>query len=159
MQPNRLGRDLSILFAVVLLLYILAYSGLEHARSRRGSWQVTFQKNAEGQPVFSVSQPYLGIQRFELVFPEEKWTGTNAQTALEFNGPRETPFEIPFGRVIYEDLTFLPGAVTFDLFEHEVELLPRTLILNRHEQPWQSSATIQLWSTNKVKEIRLPKHK
>jgi hypothetical protein len=40
-------------------------------------------------------------------------------------------------------------VVTFDLFGHEIELLPRALIVNKRSIPWQSGATIDLWPTNK----------
>jgi hypothetical protein len=58
--------------------------------------------------------------------------------------------------VIYEDLTFLPGVVTFDLFGHEVELLPRALIANKKQVPWKSGVTIDLWPTNKPAEPPRP---
>ena len=59
---------------------------------------------------------------------------------------------VPFGKVIYEDLTFLPGVVTFDLFGHEIELLPRALIANKKQVAWQSGVTVDLWPTNKPAE-------
>jgi hypothetical protein len=40
--------------------------------------------------------------------------------------------------------------VTFDLFGHEVELLPRVLIVNKREIKWNSQAKIELWPTNKL---------
>jgi hypothetical protein len=61
--------------------------------------------------------------------------------------------------VIYEDLTFLPGVVTFDLLGHEVELLPRALVVNKKLVEWQSGMTVDLWPTNKPAEPpQPPKH-
>ena len=73
----------------------------------------------------------------------------NRQVRVAFEKVK-TP--VPFGKVIFEDLTFLPGVVTFDLFGHEIELLPRTLIVNKRGIPWQSGVTIDLWPTNKPAE-------
>ena len=44
----------------------------------------------------------------------------------------------------------MPGTVTMDLFGHEVELLPRTLIVNKKEVPWKSNTAIELSPTNKL---------
>jgi hypothetical protein len=42
------------------------------------------------------------------------------------------------------DTTFLPGTLTFELFSHEIELLPRALIIDRQDHPWQPDAMIIL---------------
>jgi hypothetical protein len=42
------------------------------------------------------------------------------------------------------DTTFLPGTVALELFNHEVELLPRVLVIDRQEHPWLSESTITL---------------
>jgi len=42
------------------------------------------------------------------------------------------------------DTTFLPGTITFELFGHEIELLPHALIIHREEHRWQPNATIAL---------------
>ena len=54
------------------------------------------------------------------------------------------PYEVPFGKCVFMDTTFLPGTVTFELFGHEIELLPRVLIIDRQEHRWQSDAVIVL---------------
>jgi hypothetical protein len=51
---------------------------------------------------------------------------------------------LPFGELLYQDPTFLPGTVTMRLFGHVVELLPRVLTVDKKEYPWQSGAVIQL---------------
>ena len=45
--------------------------------------------------------------------------------------------------------TALPGVITLDLFGHEIELLPRVLIVNKKEVPWQSGLSLVLSPTNK----------
>jgi hypothetical protein len=42
------------------------------------------------------------------------------------------------------DLRFLPGTVTFQLYGHEVELLPRALMIDRQEHPWKPDSVINL---------------
>jgi hypothetical protein len=47
------------------------------------------------------------------------------------------------------DTTFLPGTIVFDLFGHEIQLIPRVLRIDGKEIPWQSNATIPVTGTNK----------
>jgi hypothetical protein len=42
------------------------------------------------------------------------------------------------------DPTFLPGTLTFRLFGHEIELLPRVLMLDHQEHLWRSDEVIRL---------------
>ena len=65
-------------------------------------------------------------------------------TTLLFAQPRPVPYEVPFGKCVFMDTTFMPGTVTFDLFGHEIELLPRALIIDRQDHPWQRDAAITL---------------
>jgi hypothetical protein len=46
------------------------------------------------------------------------------------------------------DTTFLPGTVTLEVFNHQVELLPRVLVIDRQEHPWLSESTITLHPLN-----------
>ena len=45
------------------------------------------------------------------------------------------------------DTISLPGTVTFQMFGHEIELLPRVLTIDRQEYPWRPEATISLAAT------------
>jgi hypothetical protein len=45
---------------------------------------------------------------------------------------------VPFGECIYQDLMFLPGVVTMNLLGHEIELMPRTLVIDKKEAPWST---------------------
>ena len=131
-----------LLFAAVLLAYLGVFQGIERSRKRKGPWEVDFIGDIEGRPLVLVRQPYLNIS-MALEFPDEG--STNQEGRVTFDVPKKP---LPYGRLLYEDLTFLPGVVTLDLFGHEVELLPRVLIVNRKEMPW-TAGRIQLWSTNK----------
>lgn len=149
MSPGISTRSLIVAFAIVLGLYLAAFYGLEYRRHRKGPWEVIFSIT-NGAPLVEVRQPRLGIERVRLSFGDERATNTTpAAQMVRFDAPRRP---VPFGRVIYEDLTFLPGVVTFDLFGHEIELLPRALVVNRRRRPWRSGETILLRASEKPAE-------
>ena len=146
MQSGFSARSITIFFVGVLLLYLGAFYGCEHVRARKGPWEVQFITDATGRPSVVVYQPKLGISAVEILFSDEQVTTTNLSERVAFRRPF-TP--TPFGKEIYEDLTFLPGVVTFDFFGHEIELLPRVLIANKKEIPWRSDSTIELSKADK----------
>jgi len=78
--------------------------------------------------------------------PSAAAPGTNAHPpiTLIFREPRPVPYSVPFGKCVFMDTTFLPGTVTFQLFGHEIELLPRVLIIDHAEHPWLSHSTLSL---------------
>src|SRR5690606_26083675 len=52
----------------------------------------------------------------------------------------DTPFKpVPFGKVVFDDLMYLPGTVVLHCFGHEVQMLPRALFLNRRERAWNAT--------------------
>ncbi len=136
-----------LLFVVVLVFYLVAFFGIESRRQAGGPWSVEFRNDGTNPPALHVSHPRLGLRAVKLLLHGERLT--NAPGAMLFDRVKQSP---PFGKVIYEDLTFLPGVVTFDLLGHEVELLPRTLVVNKQLIPWQSEMTVDLWPTNKPTE-------
>jgi hypothetical protein len=130
-------------FLGALVFYVVTYSWIEHRRHVKGPWTVEFQ-SADATPRLIVHQPFLNISNVTLRFPGESLPADYdalRRPVVRFDQP-EVP--VPFGEVIYEDLTFLPGVVTFNLFGHEIELLPRVLIINKKEIPWASQVTIDL---------------
>ena len=135
-----------LLFLAVAALYIAVFYGIEYARKRKGGWEVSFLSDREGNPSIVVYQPRLNISSVELVFLGEKISRSNLSERVSFDRPKKP---VPFGKVIYEDLTFLPGVVTFDLFGHEIELLPRVLFVNKKEIKWKSESVVELSTTNK----------
>jgi hypothetical protein len=42
------------------------------------------------------------------------------------------------------DTTFLPGTIVFEMFGHEVQLIPRVLTIDKQEQPWRVDEEIAL---------------
>lgn len=61
---------------------------------------------------------------------------------------------IPFGRRKFEDLTYLPGTLTFDFFGHELELMPRTMVANFQEIPWTNHGTVILTAAQKIPGLK-----
>ena len=146
-------RFLGGLFLFTLALYFAGFYGVEHFRARKGPWVVAFDSQA-AQPTMTIRQTALGIDGFRVVFDG---VNTNGLTSGEvrFNNPKlnaramdKTPessqelkqksFPVPFGECIYQDLMFLPGVVTMNLLGHEVELMPRTLVVDKKEVPWNT---------------------
>jgi hypothetical protein len=142
-RPEQFWKQALAVFGVCAVLYFGGFWATQHWRGRRGPWEVTFRTAPDGIPLVEIAEPRLGIVGVTLVFP-----GTNAPALAEpvsvrFDGParRDAP---PFGRVKFLDTTVLPGTVTFDLFGHEVELLPRTLIVDKREEPWSAGLRLEL---------------
>lgn len=129
-------------FGVCAVFYFGGFWALQHWRTRRGPWEVTFH-STNGAPVVRIAAPALGITGVQIVFPGTNAPPLNQARTVRFDDPTRRD-DVPFGRVKFLDTTVLPGTVTFDLFGHEIELLPRTLILNRREHAWRDGERIEL---------------
>src|SRR4026208_890330 len=118
MKSDGLVKHFVLTFAVALVIYGIAYYGIEHRRTRKGPWQVAFTNEAGGSPALLMNQPSLAITNVQIIFPGATMP-TNASTRLAFTTPRQVPYDLPFGRCLFMDTTFLPGTIVFDLFGHE----------------------------------------
>jgi hypothetical protein len=133
-SSDKLPKHLLIGFLIALLVYAGSFAVDQHLRNRKGPWTVRFSTNENGWAQIEVTHPKLGVEE-RVIFFGERPTNTGV---VSFDRPSKP---VPFGKVKFEDLTYLPGSVAFDFFGHEVELLPRTLYLNKREQPWTRGAT------------------
>ena len=151
MKSDNLFRHLAIPFGIAVLVYVIFYFGIEHRRTQKGPWQVTFTRaEGAGFPALLINQPTLQITNVHLVFTNQPQF-TNPSSHLSFQRPKPVPYDLPFGRCIFMDTTFLPGTVTMQIFGHELELLPRVLIIDHEEHAWRSGDTIAVGSvTNSV---------
>ena len=138
----RATKQLLLLFLVTIVAYFTVYTLIEHRRNRNGPWQITFTAEA-GAPAIVINQPKLGIQNVKLTFPGGE-ISTDATQTIAFDTARETPFTVLFGQCVFLDTTSLPGNVTLQIHGHQIQLLPRTLTLDRKEQAWKSDAVIPL---------------
>lgn len=147
MKRDPIFKHAAIAFVGALALYAFAFKAIEQFRSAKGPWEVSFRTDSQGKPSISISQETLSLTNVSLVFPGDRLEETNSIETIRFDGPKTN---VPFGRVIFFDTTFLPGTLTFDLFGHEIELLPRVLVVNRKEVKWESGSSIQLNVSEKL---------
>jgi len=154
MRSNGLAKPVLGGLLLALAIYIGGFELDQHLRIMRGPWRVTFTQETNGAPAIIVNQPKLNITNLKIVFGGE--TAANPDATVLFDVPQKP---VPFGRVKFEDLTYLPGTVTFDLFGHEIELLPRTLYINRRSRPWRSNETITLTAADKPAALPDPSPK
>ena len=144
MKPVRPLKHFILAFLLALVGYVLFYQGIEHRRTRKGPWQVTFTRATAGDPAIVINHPSLAVTNLQIHFiGGSPPPPTNIATLL-FAQPHPVPYDVPFGKCVFMDTTFLPGTVTFQLFGHEIELLPRALVLDRQEHPWKSDIIITL---------------
>ena len=165
MQPKGQAKHFILAFMLALIGYAACYQGIEHWRARKGPWRVTFTRSLARAPFITIDQPSFAITNVQIIFTAESLPATNTpatlptdashtnsptidrpspSTTLLFDKPRDVPYEVPFGRCVFLDMSSLPGTVTFDLFGHEIQLLPRVLIIDRQEYPWRANAAITL---------------
>jgi len=148
MKSDNPVRHFALAFVIAILLYFVAYQGIEHRRTRKGPWQVIFTNSPAGDPGIVINQPALGLTNVQIQFTGALRQSKSA-SVLEFSQPRQVPYDLPYGRCVFMDTTFLPGTVTFQFFGHEIELLPRVLIIDHTEHRWQSDTALAL-SGNQV---------
>jgi hypothetical protein len=143
MKSGGIARQVVAVFFVALTLYFVTYTAIEHRRNRNGPWEVTFTNDVAGAPALRIDQPRLAITNVLIVFTNAP-IATNAATVTAFERPRPVPFDVPYGRCIFMDTTFLPGTIVFEMFGHEVQLIPRVLTIDKQEQPWRVDEEIAL---------------
>ena len=165
MQPKGQLKHFILAFLLALIGYAAFYQGIEHWRARKGPWRVTFTQSPARAPLITIDQPSLAITNVQILFTAESLPATNTPATLPadashtnsltidhpaptatllFAKPRAVPYEVPFGKCVFLDLSSLPGTVTFDLLGHEIQLLPRVLIIDRQEYAWRANAAITL---------------
>ena len=142
MKSDGILKQLIAVFIVALAIYIVAYHAIEDRRARSGPWEVAFTHDVAGTPTLRINQPKLAITNVMIAFPGE--TATNPATTLAWTRPRAVPFDVPFGKCVFMDATSLPGTLAFELFGHEIQLLPRALTIDKVERPWLSPMRVIL---------------
>jgi hypothetical protein len=157
MKPEGVFKTFIVPLLGAVLVYFVTFGVIQHFRDTKGPWQVTFQTDAAGRPSLQIAQSSLQLSNITIKFIGEQIGQSNLNEMVLFDSPKTN---VPFGRVIFFDTTFLPGTMTFDLFGHEIELLPRALGVNRKAVQWQSGLTIELAAEQKpVTPPQPPKRK
>ena len=91
--------------------------------------------------------------------PTQPSTGSNAVVPWADPQRNSVNFDkvlkpIPFGRKKFEDLTYLPGTLAFDFFGHEIEFMPRTMVINLQEVPWTNHSILNLTGDQKIPGLK-----
>ena len=142
MKREGVAKHFLLPFVFALVGYVLVYHFIESRRTRNGPWRLTFTTNLAGAPEMLINQPKLGISNKQIIFAGQ--TTASSPVTPDFSQPRPVPYEVPFGQCIFVDSTFLPGTLTFKMFGHEVELLPRVLVIDHQEYGWSNVASLTL---------------
>ena len=151
MKPEGPARHFLLAFLLAVAGYIVCYQAIEHRRSHNGPWRVTFTRHEAGAPLLLINQPLLRITNVQVEFAAEALPATHLPMTMVFDQPKPVPYPVPFGSCVFMDTTFLPGTVTLELFGHEIELLPRVLVLDRQEHPWRSNSSTPLPHASEVR--------
>lgn len=144
MKSDRPLKHFILAFLLAVICYVFFYHSIEHRRTRKGPWEITFTNDFNGNPALIINEPRLAITNAQIAFTDRKAPVSFKPSTLHFSEPRPVPYDVPFGKCVFMDTTFLPGTVTLDLFDHEIELLPRVLVIDRQEHPWLSQSTVTL---------------
>jgi len=129
-------------FFLALILYIVGFNWIENRRVKSGPWNVTFH-NVAGQLELVILQDSLAIRDVRLRFTNASLS-TNLVESILFTAGRKVPFDVPFGRCVFLDPLFLPGKAVLEIAGHEIQIMPRVLMLDGVEHPWRGSNTFTL---------------
>lgn len=147
MKPDSFLKTAAWVFAGALAVYIFAYAAIEHQRTRQGPWEITFTNDSAGAAALLINQPRLALTNVLIAFPGNfPPVSARLPSNLVLTQPVPTPFDVPFGRCIFLDLTSQPGTIVLEMFGHEIQLLPRVLTIDQAEQPWKSGQRTDLAS-------------
>ncbi|MBI5772796.1 MAG: hypothetical protein HZA89_03510 [Verrucomicrobia bacterium] len=139
-------KHVALAFLMAVTLYVVAYGCDRHLRLRRGPWQVSFTAETNGTPAVIIRHAKLGVEEFKIIFAGEQLPASFRPATVVFDTPAKPP---PFGQWVFDDLMWLPGTVTLNLFGHGVQLLPRTLTVDVKEHAWQPRATLTVTPAEK----------
>jgi hypothetical protein len=131
-------------FLIAAVGYVIVFQVIESRREDKGPWRVIFTSNSLGEATMVIDQRSLSISNVHIVFLDSKYARAGAPVVYTFSQPTNTPFALPFGECKLMDLRFLPGTLTFQAYGHEIELLPRVLMIDRQEHPWKPDGVINL---------------
>lgn len=153
-MPEHLSKDLHwkpvlVVFALTLSLYLIGFYWIEGSRQKNGPWKITFKAATDSTyPEIIIEQDDLEITPTTIQFKIQENPGFDLNLpaepiTLNFDLTQQD-YELPFGEIKYRDPTFLPGVVTVEMFGSLLEFIPRTLIINKEEIPWNSKTNITI---------------
>jgi hypothetical protein len=153
-SDNNLFKIFAVGFLLALIVYIASFSFIQRQREHNGPWLIVFQTDADNRPSIVISHTNLHIEPHTISFPEAKGPRPDFLKEIHFNGPITN---VPFGEIVFQDPTFLPGTVMFNFWGHGVELMPRTMIIDQQEVPWHSKTNLTLTGEGKFERRKVKK--
>jgi len=136
-------RHLAVAFALAVVFYVASFWWIEHRRVVKGPWEIEFISDASGKPSLQISQRKLHISE-KLIFPDDKVEPPNLSQRVNFS---QATTNLPLGEMLLQDALYLPGTVTMRLCGHQVEVLPRALIVDKKEHSWQTGEQVVIGKT------------
>lgn len=127
---------------ITLLVYGIVFSWVENKRRKHGPWEITFTQ-VDNSPALLVNHAELGLTNITIVFAEASAPAHLPQT-VRFEHGQVAPLDLPFGKCVFLDTLFQPGTVACEIFGHEIQILPRTMTINRVDYPWATTQKILL---------------
>lgn len=118
--------------AIAVVFYLVFFNWMQHRRAGKGPWEITFITDSNGTPSLAINQTKMQLSH-RIIFDNAKLPQTNMQQKVIFE---EAVQDIPFGKMLFQDPTFLPGNVTMEQFGHQIQLLPRVLKIDKKEHAW-----------------------
>ena len=109
MKSKGPAKHFILAFLLALAGYIFFYQAIEHRRTRKGPWQVTFTQNSAGAPTLIIAQPKLNITNVQIDFPGETLPVTNTAGAFAFDDAG-TNHQSPRSTLLFVQPRPHPGA-------------------------------------------------
>jgi len=142
MKSDYIWKQIIAVFLCALVGYLCVFNWIEHQRRKDGPWQATFT-SVEGMPAILVYHPKLQLTNITIAFADAP-APTNLPQTVAFEHGRPAPFDLPFGKCVFIDALYMPGTAAWEVFGHEIQLLPRVLTIDKVERPWRSGEKILL---------------
>ncbi len=142
MKRGGISKAILLVGLVSVIGYFPLFHWIERQRTIKGPWTVDFA-DAGGKASLVINQPKLGITNITLVVPSIT-AGTNGGRRIEFSVASPVPYQIPYGRCVFQDTIFLPGTIVVEIGGHEIQLLPRVLTIDKQERAWRNGEQIEI---------------
>src|ERR1700757_2948615 len=98
MKSDSLFRHIIVPFGIAIVVYIVFYTAIEHRRTAKGPWRVTFASNGNHQAVLTIDQPALGITNAGILIEDSASVPDTSSEVLTFAQPKPVPYDVPFGK-------------------------------------------------------------
>jgi hypothetical protein len=144
-RSDSLLRHLAVAALLAAVFYIAGFSWIEHMRVAKGPWELAFMTDGTGRPSLEISQRALKISE-RLSFPDAPPARPNLAEVVRFN---QATTNLPYGEILQQDALYLPGTVAMRLFGHRIEILPRTLVVDKEERPWKPGGALAIRDAGK----------